>query len=142
MIPQISSIWTIPKTGYLNFISEVYERFFIKRIIIELFPENEYVALCFAKNINDAISKLKLQNKISLGFTSYENKDTSGFNTNILNFINSTNLEICPMRVLGKINSKSDLKLALNYFSQFVCYKNFFRGITRVSSESITKFNK
>ena len=91
LVPQISSIWSIPKNGYLNFISEVYERFFIKRLIIEIFQRMNML-LSVLKNIKDAISKLKLQNKISLGFNSYENKDTSGFNTNILNFINSTNL--------------------------------------------------
>jgi len=136
LVPQISSIWSLPNYGYKKFILRLYKDLSVKRILIEVFPENERNSIMFAKNILDAISELNLETKISVGLTTYENKEISGVTTNIKSFINENSLEFAPMRILGNLKSKNDLKLAINSFSSLVRYKYFFCGITKVSSEA------
>ena len=89
---------------------------------------------------------MNLETKISIGLTTYENKDITGITDYIKSFIVTNNLEIAPLRILGNIKRKNDLKKAISSLSYLLKYKKFFRGITKVSSqmhyeELITEFN-
>jgi hypothetical protein len=81
------------------------------------------------------IFNVGLVNEMKLGLTSYDNKDTYGFDTFMAEYISSNNLEIAPMRILGKIHTKVDLERAFDRLSLCTNYANFFRGITQVSTD-------
>lgn len=135
IVPQISSICYVPKNGYKEFISYIHNELGIKRVLIEIFPSGRINALDFATKIKEGIFNAGLMNSMKLGLTSYENKDTYGFDPVIAEFISRNNLEISPMRILGDIHSKMDLKGAFERLSLCTNYVNFFRGITQVSTD-------
>ena len=135
IVPQISSICYVPKSGYEEFISYIHNELGIKRVLVEVFPSGTKNALDFVTRFRGGILNAGLNNTMKLGLTSYENKDTFGFTPVIAEFITRNNLEISPMRVLGRIKNKDDLEKAFERLSFCTNYVNFFRGITQVSTE-------
>jgi hypothetical protein len=135
IVPQISSIYYVPKSGYEEFVSYTYNELGIKRVLVEIFPSGTKNALDFVTRFRAGILNAGLDNSMKLGLTSYENKDICGFNPVIAEFISRNNLEISPMRILGSIKNKDDLESAFERLSFCTNYVNFFRGITQVSTK-------
>jgi hypothetical protein len=135
IVPQISSICYVPQSGYEEFISYAHNELGIERVMVEVFPCGTKNAIDFVKRFMNGILKSGLINSMKLGLTSYENKDTYGFNPAMVEFISQNNLEISPMRILGSIKNENDLERAFERLSFCTNYVNFFRGITQVSTE-------
>lgn len=136
LIPQISSVWELPNNGYKSFLEKLYFTFGIKRILVEVFPDTKNKSLLFIRKLNNELYKLNMQSKISIGISTYENKDTYGIDSEIMDFINLSSLEIAPLRILGAINNEDDIVTSLENFLELRNHPNFFRGVTKVSTES------
>ena len=52
-----------------------------------------------------------------------------------MDFINFNSLEIAPLRILGSIKNEDDIVASLENFLELRNHPNFFRGVTKVSTE-------
>ncbi len=135
LVPQISSVWELPNNGYKSFLEKLYFTFGIKRILVEVFPDTKNKSLLFIQKLNNELHKLNMQSKFSIGISTYENKDTYGIDSEVMDFINFNSLEIAPLRILGSIKNEDDIVASLENFLELRNHPNFFRGVTKVSTE-------
>ena len=136
LVPQISSIWHLPKNGYEKFISNLFYNFGINRIIIEIYPDTNSKCLIFADKLSQAISKLNLTNKFSIGFISYEDKIQYGFDPKLINYINKNNLEISLLKLISSVKTNEETLNSFRRIYEFYSYQKFFRAVVKVSSQS------
>lgn len=134
IVPQISSIYTIPRVGYAAFMKKIYYEYQINQLLIEIFPETELRCLAFLGKLQDATLDLGLEDEISIGLTSYDNPAMQGFTSTTLVKAQEMNLQLAPMRILGNPSSDKDVATAIKRLRDFHVANRLFRGITRVST--------
>lgn len=136
IVPQISSIYAIPRVGTTSFMEKIYYEYHINQLLIEIFPETELRCIAFLGKLLDASRDLGLEDKISFGLTSYDNPAMQGFTCRTLATAQDMNLKLAPMRILGNPSCDKDVTTAIKRLRDFQSTNRLFRGITKVSTFS------
>jgi hypothetical protein len=117
----------------MTFLGKAFRDFGVTKVFIETFPEGENDSRRLLELLLGARMQLGLEDKIVLGFTSYEGIEVRGFSSELLSYIADNKLYYMPMRVLSFGSGNQGLQ-ALALSKEKVLedskYKYFFRAIT------------